>query len=129
MNDIKLNCKYIFSNQLGSDSHIWTCIGGQGAVHLHISIYHGILEDKEPIEPSAGIEYHHKNPPYNIHDAPSQNHCWILESPCWHDGSSLYASEVFVPLWKNDPHDHKRMFEKLEREYSSRFMKEDSEEE
>ncbi|KKM93449.1 hypothetical protein LCGC14_1208210, partial [marine sediment metagenome] len=49
--------------------------------------------------------------------------------PCWHDGTSLYASEVFVPLWKANPHDHKGMFQRLEREYALRFVKEDSEEE
>jgi hypothetical protein len=54
--------------------------------------------------------------------APSQDKCWLLHCPCWHDGTSLYASETVIPFWLVAPHDHERMFQFLIREYEDRFI-------
>ena len=35
---------------------------------------------------------------------PSHDECHILKSPCWHDGTSLYAEEHYVPLLKFGDH-------------------------
>ena len=125
MQEFNLNCKYTYWVQFGSIKHQWECIGGAGGIHLHISIYKGILyseKEDETYSESAGIEYHYRIPPFNKHDAPSQSNCWLLKTPCWHAGSSLYAEEVFLPYWKNSPHDHDGMFRKLKVEYNRVFI-------
>ncbi len=92
--------------------HIWLIECAQGAVHLHIT---DLGEKCEHDRYSGGIETHYRKPPDHMAtDSPSQNQCWIFGgSPCWHDGSSLYASEHFVPMWEMDKHDHDGMFNAL----------------
>lgn len=62
---------------------------------------------------------------------PSHGRCAQLsDRPCWHDGSSLYATEYWIPLWErtrgNTDNDHS-IFASLVSEYFKRFSKEESE--
>lgn len=112
----KFRCEYTYNKRFGSPKHCWICIGPKGATHLHISGPHGDFGY------SAGLEAHYRTPPeYMADQAPSHDDCWVLKAPCWHDGTSLYASEVALPLWLSNPHDHDGIFAWLEREYASRF--------
>ena len=70
----------------------------------------------------GGLETHYRSPPdYMGNSAPSHDHCHILKSPCWHDGTSRYASERLIPEWLADRHNHDAIFEMLKREYRKKF--------
>jgi hypothetical protein len=116
----RFRCEYKLTERFGRCTHQWTCVGRHGALHLHIN------EGTDQFGPSGGIEIHYRAPPdYMANDAPSHDECWLLKQPCWHDGSSLQASEYWIPRWMAAPHEHSEMFRRLEAEYRSRFEKED----
>lgn len=117
---MKFRCKYEYHKPFGHPTHVWTCIGRHGAVHFHVT---DMGEDfKYGDRYSGGLEVHYRQPPEHMRDqAPSHDKCWLIGCPCWHDGTSLYASETLIPFWLAAPHDHERMFRLLEREYSDRF--------
>lgn len=74
----------------------WALVGRHGGVHLHISGPHKYDNTENW---SAGLEFHYRNPPdYMENDAPSHDECWLLHCPCWHDGTSLYAQERYLPM-------------------------------
>ena len=110
----KYRCKYEYTN---AKRHVWSVVGRHLAIHLHIS---------EPLpgmdyEPSGGIEIHYRQPPHYMEDdPPSHENCMFLGGPCWHDGSSHAASEVWIPRWQANPHDHERMFDLLKGEVQVR---------
>lgn len=51
----------------------------------------------------GGIEVHRRKPAtYEAADRPADHgHCSVLGAPCWHDGTSLGASE-FAETWHGD---------------------------
>lgn len=114
--------KYEYSKSYGSKAtHIWSIIGKHGAMHLHINNY-SYSENLEKDTYSGGLETHYRSPPdYMANDAPSSDNCWLLKSPCWHDGTSLYVEEHLIPFWLQSPHDHDRMFDKLKENYYNTF--------
>src|SRR5262245_5119155 len=73
--------------------HIYSVVGKFAGLHFwveYISSRHLL----------GGVEIHYRQPPsYMLDDPPSNEHCWLLGGPCWHDGSSLRASEEFIPVW------------------------------
>ena len=76
----------------------WELIGQKGGLHLHVSDY-GTAPDRRMSEQFyAGLEVHYRAPPPGTDRAPDHNHCWLLEAPCWHDGSSMYPREKYVPM-------------------------------
>lgn len=75
--------------QWGSLTTSFIVIGDVGALSLNIS---QVSNDREP---SAGLETHLR---YSLGSAPSHDRCHVLGgAPCWHDGTSLYASEYWLP--------------------------------
>lgn len=68
-----------------------------GALQLHVSEY----KSGDGIARSFGLERHYNYRPSYMErgTAPSHKHCWLLEAPCWHDGSSLWAEEVFMSFF------------------------------
>ena len=79
-------------------------------VTFYVEEWHRILEMGDEIktymkehasEPSGGLEAHYRIPPHYMEDqAPSHARCHAIDAPCWHDGTSLYASEVLIPQWR-----------------------------
>ena len=60
------------------------------------------------IEPQAGLESHYLiRPPWVQDEAPHHTSCSITGGDCWHDGTSLYAMEYYLPMWRpcRDPAD------------------------
>lgn len=93
-------------------------VGPLGAIHY----WHQQSADKSPWmgrDKFGGVESHSRDG----HGVPDQENCWLLEGPCWHDGSSLYADEVFIPLWERctELDDMEPFWKRLENEYHSRF--------
>lgn len=69
---------------------------------------------------SAGFETHSPTP--TECRPPAHGECWALSGRCcWHDGSSLYAEESWLPAWLRNPHDHHAIFRRLAEEYMRRF--------
>jgi len=94
----------------------WAVIGPAGAVDFHcnnVSIGHGI-------DWIGGIEEHRREPDkYQVGKPPDHTDCRLLEGNCWHDGSSLYASEVLIPILKQRGED--ALWTQLEAEYRERL--------
>lgn len=78
--------------------HTWWLKGEQGAVHIWARIAR--LEGW-PSEWIGGVEVHYAKCPgdngWFKPDEPSHAECWLLEGPCWHDGTSLYFREQIAP--------------------------------
>lgn len=117
--------KYTWSNAFGNVKHTWEFVGPVGAVTFHVTM----LEDKYG-GASAGLEFHHRFPPkYMAGNAPSQLACRLTGGWCWHDGTSLYATESVWPRVKGylARADHEAIFKVLEGEATEHFA--DGEEE
>ena len=122
---MKYRCEYKYSKPWGNPYHVWTVIGRHGAIHFHASDMGQKWADEHGRDErySGGLEVHYRAPPSYMEDqAPSQDKCWLIGCPCWHDGTSLYASETVIPFWLCAPHDHERMFNFLIHDYEDRFM-------
>lgn len=109
--------KYTWAKPFNSVRHQWELVGRHGGLHFHASITDGYGV-------TAGLEVHYLTPPdYMRNDPPSQLPCWLLKCPCWHDGTSLYASETLWPMVEPmlRSGDHDTIFRILEREADERF--------
>ena len=103
----------------GSENHMWELRGPNGGVHFHVNVQH---DAKYP--PTAGLEIHRCAPAdYQTGSAPHHINCPVTGGRCWHDGTSLYATETLWPMFADDLKcgDHKSIFLGLEHEYDSRF--------
>jgi hypothetical protein len=106
----KYNCKYEYTIQFGQSKHAWYVEGARMGVHVHIT-ESALSKVEEDYRYYGGIEYHYRTPPsYMKDDAPSHHDCRLLGGICWHDGSSLAATEIWIPRWESNPHDHNGMF-------------------
>ena len=91
--------KYELTFLGGKPRHTYSVVGAPGGVHLHITDYGDEWVEEYGYRYSGGIEIHYRQPPeYMRDDAPSHDNCWLLNAPCWHDGSSLQVTEYWAPL-------------------------------
>ena len=112
----RYKCKYTLLERFGGWLHLYEVVTRWGGVHLHITEYGEDMAARIKERYSGGIEYHWIEPPEGRkNDAPDHLACEVVKRPCWHDGSSLYASEHLIPQWENNPHDHEMMFRTLAR--------------
>ena len=119
---MKFRNRFEYVNRFGHPERSWFVIGRKGAIHFHVMDMGEKDGHEYGVRYSGGLECHYRQPPdYMSEDAPSHERCHVLEGPCWHDGSSLYASETVIPFWLLAPDDHERMFRFLESEYVGRF--------
>lgn len=66
----------------------------------------------------GGVEYHYRTPPsYRIGSEPDNTECFLLQAPCWHDGSSLQFTERYESL----RHNPKAIYRALESDYRRAF--------
>ena len=124
---MNVRCKYEYNVDCFAKKHIWSVVCGGGALHLWINDMGEKFGHDHPGQRyHGGLEIHYRTPPgYMRHDAPSQDECWLLHAPCWHDGSSLQASETWIPRWKARPHDHDDLFAALTKDAEGRFTEDD----
>lgn len=106
--------KYTLHYSFGWMRHDWRLVGPNGGINFHIQI-----ADEERYEPSAGLEFHH----LSGEGAPDHVDCELTGGRCWHDGTSLYATESVWPQVKAHlaANDHKSIFKTLEFEYKRHF--------
>lgn len=113
--------KYTFTvTSWNADHHRWELRGPEGGVHFHATIS---KTSEHP--PACGLEIHRCAPaPYQQGQAPHHIDCPVTGGRCWHDGTSLYASETLWPMFEGWLHlgDHAAVFSALEREYDNRFQ-------
>lgn len=87
----QLSVKYEMTDNNGRKQHTWSSKDEKGGVHIW-----GRLSKLEgwPTEWIGGCESHSYSPPdYEPNSKPHNDPCWLLEAPCWHDGSSLMFTE------------------------------------
>lgn len=111
--------KYTYCKPFGSAKHMWEIVGPEGGVHFHVGFY----GDNDP---SCGLEFHHAaRAGYRQDEAPDHIKCPLIGEPCWHDGTSLYASEsiwpMVEPMLRSGSHDD--VFRVLEHEYDRHFSR------
>lgn len=98
-------------------THHMAVVGALGAVHFHWTPT-PIPGLNQPFY--SGLETHYVTPPHYMRDEEaSHDECWLLGAECWHDGTSLYASEVLIQRLLRDGED--ALWAVLEREYRERF--------
>lgn len=123
-NDLRRDLRFELRHYLWAGSWYWSyvCEGRLGAVQFHVSeSTHEAFGSKH----HGGFEVHRAIP--NEHDGPPDHaRCDALsDRACWHDGSSTYASEFWVPHWEIDRNDHIKIFRLLSVEYRKRFETEE----
>ena len=109
--------KYTWSKPFGSVRHSWELVGPIGAVSFNVSLTEGY-------GPSCGLEFHHTEAcGFRTDEAPDHRNCPQTGGRCWHDGTSLYASEQVWPrvegYLRGGEHDH--IFRILEGEADRHF--------
>lgn len=109
---------YQWSKPFGSERHYWRIVTRGGGVTFHVSI-------NEKYGDTAGLEFHHSEPPRHMHnDPPSHTDCEVTGGRCWHDGTSLYASETLWPQIRRylERGNHEGIFQILHREARERGL-------
>lgn len=96
-------------------------IGELGAIDFHCAYPEGPYA-------IAGLEMHYRARPTYMPDRPADfDACQVLGGPCWCDGTSLYATERLLPLYRDyalrarGPEDEECWWRTLEEEYQRRF--------
>jgi len=107
---MKTKQKYTMVNRFGGWRHSWVVQSATMAVELNITEY----PDSMKIEHSAGFEMHSTKPIEDSRDVPDHVLCECVGyRPCWHDGSSRYAMEHYLPMWTKRYSDHEMFFSML----------------
>ncbi len=111
--------KYTLDYSFGYMCHDWRLVGPNGGINFHISI----SDAETSFGPTAGLEFHD----LSGEGAPDHVDCPLTGGRCWHDGTSLYATESVWPLVQSYLRvgDHKSIFRTLESEYNSHFRSEE----
>ena len=105
--------------------HTWWIKGPRGGVHIWAR---QSKLDGWPTEWIGGVECHWAQCPDDSgwfkSDSPSQADCWLLDGPCWHDGSSLFFSEQIAPLMPHPDSPSANESDKLPHKYIGLILNE-----
>jgi len=112
--------KYTWSKPFTAVHHTWELVGPSGGV-----TFNAFTSTTD--EPICGLELHYTREAWlrtgHSAEAPHHLNCHVIHEPCWHDGTSLYATETLWPeiqeLLKAGKHED--IFKILEAEYENRF--------
>lgn len=100
--------KYVVAFAHGSWSHDYEIIGAKGGANLHVT---GPNRYGEQDHWTAGLELHSRSPIGGEDKAPTFDKCWLLNCPCWHDGTTTFAEEQLLPLFMDG--DHRLIFRRM----------------
>lgn len=104
----------------GAPQHQWSVVGPAGAVVYTAYEFRG--PDGESV--TCGLDFHFTRAASKFpNDAPHHLKCEFTGEPCWHDGTSTYATDVIWPTVKAAlaANDHATIFHMLEAEYVLHF--------
>ena len=95
----------------------WAVVGPAGGIHVWC------IADFS----YGGVEQHSSPPTYDPDKKPDSEDCWLLNAPCWHDGSSVYWRDswrqtVGFAVWDGND---EAIWRRLEYEYQRRFTKQE----
>lgn len=76
----------------GRLQHTWMLKGANGGIHVDAWVSPAM--SAFPAEWMGGIEMHKPCEADSAH----HKHCWVLDGPCQHDGSSLQFREQIAPM-------------------------------
>lgn len=83
--------------QHGNINLRFAVIGDAGAVEFQGDLRYTGMDNRGDFSfvfKPFGLEIHHRNAPEHALDSePDFDDCWLIGGNCWHDGSSLMASE------------------------------------
>lgn len=123
--DRRFNYNYRYNpSHYGDKQHAYEVIGRDGAIHFHVTESvraAGDTANSKLPRHYGGLEEHRRTCPDHTNRPPSHHDCRLLGGICWHDGTSLYASEVLIPRWLRDYPNHDAVFGWLIHEFDSRF--------
>lgn len=104
---------------LSKEQWVFAVVGERGGVHFHIRPENPYTRDERPY---AGIEIHRREPIYP--GQVSGGHCWLINTDCYHDGSTLVARDFYVPIFRRceDSGDYEPLWKAVEAEYIRRFQ-------
>ena len=88
-----LTFSYKATLKSGYLTHQWELTGPRGGIHV-MARPDSLRDGREWL---GGIEGHSPKPREYDGETPHHEHCWLLQGPCWHDGSSLQFSEQIGP--------------------------------
>ena len=125
MSDLPSRLRYSMALTLrfGSWERRYVCEGALGAVEFWVRESGIRLREALPDTDlySAGFELHRATPEAGD-GAPDHGRCSALsDRACWHDGSSTYGTDYWLPVWRSAPEDHQAIFRRLAGEYADRF--------
>lgn len=93
--------RVIMRGDYPAPEHVWMLVNETGAIH--VSARWSSFDGRS--EWLGGIECHYASPPDYYSDTPPHHErCWILQKPCWHDGTSLGFSEQIAPYLPSHTH-------------------------
>lgn len=100
---------YKWSKPFGYVHHWWEVRSEYGGVHFHVTIV-----PDAAMGPSAGLEFHR----IVGSGAPDHINCFLTGGRCWHDGTSMYATDNLWPEIKRylEAGNHEAVFRLLEHE-------------
>lgn len=111
--------KYELVESGGCSRHIFSAVDERGGMHFWVQ--RSFMDCVR--EHFGGVECHYRSPPEYMSREFGGDECWLLNAPCWHDGSSLLASEKWIPVWECDPDNHQAIFDLLAERMDSTFGK------
>ena len=100
-----------------SDDQIgWAVVGDKGAIEFWMFTSEEMMRMD-----LGGVETHRRTPfEYSQSDTtPDHDHCVLLDGPCWHDGTSLWAAEYWIPMYRTCGEDW--VWQELESTYQEAF--------
>jgi hypothetical protein len=100
---------------------VWYVVGPAGAVHFHCTRNEDSFGER-----SGGVEFHYREDtkPGYLNDASHHEDCWILRGACWHDGTSVWASDYWIPMYESLG--EQAVMEALVRTYYERLVGDDA---
>lgn len=111
--------KYELVEGAGCSRHIFSAVDERGGMHFWAQ--RSAMDCGR--EHFGGVECHYRSQPEYMSDESGSDKCWLLNAPCWHDGSSTLASETWIPIWECDPDNHQAIFDLLAERMDSTFGK------
>lgn len=117
---LKARFRYHYSCSFRSGyslTHSYVVEGSKGAMELRIMQF----GNSDCAEFSAGLEMHSATPMYGD-NPPDHGQCQAVSMrPCWHDGTSSYAMDKLLPMWKASNANLVDTFQMVVTEYEKRF--------
>lgn len=119
--DRRFRYAYRYSPSFSGGEHQYEVIGRDGAIQFHVTKRCAVPEITGLPDYYGGLEFHRRQCPDYENRPPSHHDCRLTGGICWHDGTSLYASETLIPRWQLDFPDHDAIFGWLVTEFDRAF--------